>query len=81
MHTLRSGSERALVRLNRNALLFVIMSGVIFLFSGGSSALSSAGNTVTQAFWLVTFLNAVLLVARTGYRSRRYGKSRVGCCR
>jgi O-antigen ligase len=44
-----------LVRLNRDALLFVIMSGVIFLFSGG--------NTVNQVFSLATFLNTVLLVA------------------
>jgi exopolysaccharide production protein ExoQ len=63
LHTLRPDSEPALVRLNRDALLFMIMSGVIFLFSASSSALSSAGNTGIQVFWLATFLNAVLLAA------------------
>jgi O-antigen ligase len=54
--------ERGLVRLNRDALLFMATSGIVGLFSAGQqSALSSGGDTITQLFWSAAFLNAVLL--------------------
>jgi O-antigen ligase len=52
------------VRLNRDVLLYMFMSGILGLFSAGqASALSSAGNTITQVFLAVGFLNAMLLAA------------------
>jgi O-antigen ligase len=63
LQTHQATSERGLVRLNRDALLFMFTSGILGLFSAGGSSLSSAGNTITQVFLLASFLNAMLLEA------------------
>ena len=66
-------THRLLVILNRDFLLYGVFTFVfgidgLLQSGGGSYALSSAGNVVTQAFWFIVLANSLLLAVL--YRSK-----------